>query len=740
MKMTNNKQQIGTLLLCGVMMASCSQEHVMDLPEGRGMSLTVEMGHAEGSTRTYFEQSDKAWNFRFENADQLCVTNQFTGTSGYVFTRQYSNDFNCQAATPTTATSDWFAFYPLFSVAGAGSVVYPPGYKDDPDNDYSGGYMDLTEQAGTRDKISQYYVMSGKMEKAAPGTSRLRFDMKPAVAILHIGNYDGPKKLMVKLDEKTYWDGRLYVVNYTTNCDYVIGGTVYETTILAMQGNGEYYVAVPAGRKLYLTDEYGNNLKTTKDGGLEAGKYYDVNCTPEATNHALQVEMENDRISSLLQSSGLGEWKDGDEVRFCNTQGGDYIFQYHTDVFLASDVRTTSSKSSWFCMYPKGGTSGNGTTMTYEMSGQSGTLKDFAAHYHLMTCQVDNVLGGNIPSKVTVSSQMALLTVENLSGDKSLAIKLADGTYWDGTLSLGQTSAGSYQLLTGRSLTPVIICPAATTGTYYLSVPAVEASLADVAGKELSGSISFVKGNRYTVTLDKESGGDEGGEDITGEDDFSLYLPSTGYDETLRKFNLSEWKSGALARLCNSQTEYTLTCKNKEAFVSNKKIEALSEESPWFVLYPMGTALTPNTWLMDFAGQSGTLQDFASKYNLMFSFLPNVAVMNVPLWATMQSRIAMLEVENNARVAKNLVLRRTDNGRYWDGLIEVTYDQKGGNVTPSYSENKTVICSLAPRSTVYLAIPQGRFSLYDNYGNELYGESQGYIDVLYGEKKSVKIF
>lgn len=736
--MTNNRLWIGALLLGGVIMGSCSQEQEADLPEeGEGMRLTIGIGNGDTCTRSYFEQSDTKWDFKFENKDQLCVTNQFTGPSGYVFTRQYSNDFYCQTATPTASASDWFAFYPLFTVAGAGTVVYPPGYEgEDPDNEYSGGYMDLTRQAGTREKIAQYYVMSGKMEKAVPGTSRLHFDMKPAVAILHIGNYDGAKNLMVKLDKDTYWDGRLYVVDYTSNCNYVVGETVYETTILYMRGNGEYYVAVPAGRKLYLTDEYGNNLKTTKDGGLEAGKYYDVNCTPEQTTHALQVDVENDRITGLLQSSGLRDWNEGDEVRFCNTQGGDFIYRYQTGVFLAADARAASSRASWLCTYPLGASNGSGSTMTYDMSGQSGRMADFAAHYHLMTCQVDNVAGGNIPSKVTVGSQTALLTVENPGGSKILAVKFADGSYWDGTLSMALAPFGTWQLLAGHSVTPVTICQVTSAGTYHLSVPAMEARLADATGKELSESISFAKGNRYTVTLAKEEEGGEG--EITGEDDFSLYLSSAEYDETLRMSGHYGWKSGTKARLYNPDTEYVLTCKDGEAFVSDKRIGALSRKSSWFALYPTGIPSGAGSWLMDFASQSGTLQDFASKYNLMCCLLPDVATMNVPLWATMQSRIAMLEVQNNARWSRSLVLRRTDDGRCWNGLIEVLYDSQGETINPSYSGNRTVICTVPARSTAYIAIPQGVFSLVDEYGNEL--SAGNTVNVLYGQKKSVMIF
>lgn len=716
-----------SLLAGGLLLASCTQEEALVQPGESSMRLTAEVGEAL-PTRSFFELSDIAWGFNFEGFDQVCVTNQTTGPSGHIFTRQFDGVFTSITSAPTETTADWFAFYPLFSVAGAGDLVLPPGMVDE-ENNYSGGYMDLSEQSGTREDISQYYVMSGKMANVPAGTTALHFDMMPAVAILRLGNYDGPKHLMIKLDEDTYWDGRMYVVDYSNNCDFVAGGTVYETTICYLPGNGDYYIAVPAGRKLYLTDEFGNNIKTTKDGGLSAGKFYNVNASPITVAHALDVRVNNDRIVNLLQSNRLSDWQEGDELRFCNTQGGDYEYSYDRamSAFATSNVRAASNRSSWFCVFPKGAS--NGSDIYYNMASQSGGISDFARKYHLMYNQVDNIPGGNIPSQMTVRSQMAMLVVENPSGNKTLALKFADGSYWNGDLTISLGTGGQWDMLLGHSTTPVAICQITSPGTYYLSIPECVGSLCDTNGNSLSTNTNYARGELYTITLGRDT-------QVGGESDFTFYLGTTDFDSRLESIGLNGWREGDEVRLCNLQGgEYILT-QHDGVFLTNAPIEPASVPTAWFALYPRGASLPDGSWVVDFAHQSGTLQDFVSKYNLKYSFMPGWASLNRPAWATLNSKIAMLVVKNQSLSGREIILKETVSGTYWDGLIRVSYTASSASTHVNWADSRAEICYIPAQSTAYLAVPAGKFWLCDSRGNAWLSTP---VDIREGEMKELTL-
>lgn len=714
-------------LLMGALLSSCSQDDGMDAPENGGMRLTATV-QGDSQSRSFFVQSDSAWGFRFESFDRVCVTNQYTGPSGYIFTRGYDGEFVSYTAEPTTQPSDWFAFYPLFSVAGAGELVLPPGYADE-DNEYSGGYMDLKEQSGKREDISNYYVMGGKMSKAPAGTSKLSFEMHPAVAILHLGNYDGPKHLMLKFDDKTYWDGRLYVVDYTTNCDFIAGGTVYQTTICYLPGNGEYYVAVPAGRKFQLTDEFGNNIKTTKAAGLTAGRFYNVNVSPVSASHTLQVSIENDAIIALLQSRNLYNWQNGDQVRFCNTLGGDYEFEYSAEnaAFVSATARPASQRSTWTCLYPTGDS--HNATVRYNMSSQSGSIGDYARKYHLMYNQKDNVAGGIIPLQMTVRSQMALLEIENLSGEKDLSLKLSDGSYWDGTIEVETDANGNTTLSYGVSQSPVLICSVSGNGTYYLSVPSCVAKLYDMDNHELSQSANFARGEKYSITLERESV-------ITGESDFTIYSTPTEWDELLLTYGVAPWAEGSEVRLCNlAGADYTLL-RQRGAFICADNIEAAQVVTSWFALFPRGNAVSESSWDIDLSGQTGLLEDFAGKYNVRYGLMPNYLVDNIPMYGTVSSKVGLLVIWNQGREYRDIVLRETIGGKYWNGHIQVGYSASAATDHAVWENKRAVIGSVAPGKTIYLAVPQGKYRIYDYNMGELLSAP---VDMVYGSMAKVAL-
>ena len=106
----------------------------------------------------------------------------------------------------------------------------------------------------------------------------------------------------------------------------------------------------------------------------------------------------------------------------------------------------------------------------------------------------------------------------------------------------------------------------------------------------------------------------------------------------------------------------------------------------------------------------------------------------LPMWATLGSKVGMLEIRNNSRYDYDIVLRETVNGKYWDGHIRIDYNAASESANVNWSSDGAVICSIRAGETAYLAVPQGRFRIYDKNGDELLARP---VDILYGQMKNV---
>ena len=252
-----------TLLLAlaavATIFTSCSSDITNDNDDsnnGQGKGMTLIANVEQDDTRATFEPNDtygSTWKFTYTDNDQVQVGNNLIGNY-YTFTKSGAN-FSCADAKATNTDATWYAYYP--------------------DTD-----IDLTNQEGTEASAAKFYALAGATTTATTGAEGLTINMKAQAAVLRIVKVDnyGPCDIYLKTK-----DGYVSGLTAKKDQDGFDVKTSKEKVSVFKKNNtdkaGIYYVIVPAGVKIEVWNDT-KLIKTTKDAGLTAGKYYTLTSGP----------------------------------------------------------------------------------------------------------------------------------------------------------------------------------------------------------------------------------------------------------------------------------------------------------------------------------------------------------------------------------------------------------------------------------------------------------------------------
>lgn len=252
-------KKILSFVLAAVALAftACSNDETIETSgngqNNKGMVLVATV--SQQSSRAAIDVNDKSgtWKFTFDDNDNVVVGNNLIGNY-YTFTKSGAN-FSCADAKATNTDATWYAYYP--------------------DTD-----IDLTNQEGTEASAAKFYALAGATTTATTGAEGLTINMKAQAAVLRIVKVDnyGPCDIYLKTK-----DGYVSGLTAKKDQDGFDVKTSKEKVSVFKKNNtdkaGIYYVIVPAGVKIEVWNDT-KLIKTTKDAGLTAGKYYTLTSGP----------------------------------------------------------------------------------------------------------------------------------------------------------------------------------------------------------------------------------------------------------------------------------------------------------------------------------------------------------------------------------------------------------------------------------------------------------------------------
>lgn len=227
-----------------------------DLNNGQGKGMTLIANVEQDDTRATLDPSDTfgKWGFKYTDNDKVSVGNDKIDNY-YTFTNN-GETFSCADAKATNTDATWYAYYPSTTI-------------------------DLTNQDGKADgSAAKLYALAGATETATTGAEDLTINMKAKAAVLRIVKVDnyGPCDIYLKTDGK-YVKG-LKAKKNGAGYDVETSDTKVSVFTKASEDNaGIYYVIVPAGVKIEVWNDT-KLIKTTKDAGLTAGRYYTLTSGP----------------------------------------------------------------------------------------------------------------------------------------------------------------------------------------------------------------------------------------------------------------------------------------------------------------------------------------------------------------------------------------------------------------------------------------------------------------------------
>lgn len=269
-----------TLLLAlaavATIFTSCSSDITNDDNEsnnGQGKGMTLIANVEQDDTRATFDPSATfgTWKFEYTDNDQVSVGNNLI-TDYYTFTKN-GEKFSCADAKATSTAANWYAYYP-------------------------GTTIDLTNQDGKADgSAAKLYALAGVTETATTGADGLTINMKAKAAVLRIVKVDnfGPCDIYLKTADSKFVSG-LKAKKNDAGFDVETSDTKVSVFYKESTGNaGIYYVIVPAGVKISVYNEE-KLIKTTKEAGLSAGKYYTLTSGPTTGTATATINGETKKI------------------------------------------------------------------------------------------------------------------------------------------------------------------------------------------------------------------------------------------------------------------------------------------------------------------------------------------------------------------------------------------------------------------------------------------------------------
>lgn len=229
-------------MLATMVLAACSSDDTTEPAVKRGMVLKANVEDTD--TRATLTDNEGKWKFAFATNDVVKVGNDEV-ESYYTF-KNTGTVFESTDALQTTTPATWCAYFP-------------------------GETIELANQSGDFADVAKNYALAGATASATTGSDGLTVTMKAKVAVLCIvGVKDGDCLDINVQTAEGYVSGLTAAKN---SAGFKVQTSPAKVTLLSKQKAGVYYVVVPAGVKLSVYN--GTKLmKTTKDAGLTAGKYY----------------------------------------------------------------------------------------------------------------------------------------------------------------------------------------------------------------------------------------------------------------------------------------------------------------------------------------------------------------------------------------------------------------------------------------------------------------------------------
>lgn len=250
-------------MLATMVLAACSSDDTTEPVVKRGMVLKANVEDTD--TRATITDTEGKWKFAFATNDLVKVGNDEV-ESYYTFTNN-GTVFASTDALQTTTPSNWYAYFP-------------------------GEKIDLTNQSGDFADVANKYALAGATATATTGSEGLTVTMKAKAAVLRIVGVKKGEKLDISvMTDGKYVSGLKAVKN---SAEFDVKTSPTKVSLLSKSDAGVYYVVVPVGVKLSVYN--GEKLmKTTKEAGLTAGKYYtlktgDVDGEEDATIDGVVVK------------------------------------------------------------------------------------------------------------------------------------------------------------------------------------------------------------------------------------------------------------------------------------------------------------------------------------------------------------------------------------------------------------------------------------------------------------------
>lgn len=250
-------------MLATMVLAACSSDDTTEPVVKRGMVLKANVEDTD--TRATITDNEGKWTFAFAKNDMVKVGND--KVDGYYTFKNNGTIFESTDALQTTKAATWCAFFP-------------------------GETIDLRNQSGKFADVANKYALAGATASATTGSDGLTVTMKAKAAVLCIVGVDKGDCLDINVQTDEGYVSGLVADKKTAGFSVQTSNT--KVSLLSKQGAGVYYVVVPAGEKLSVYN--GTKLmKTTKDVGLTAGKYYtlktgDVDGEEDATIDGVVVK------------------------------------------------------------------------------------------------------------------------------------------------------------------------------------------------------------------------------------------------------------------------------------------------------------------------------------------------------------------------------------------------------------------------------------------------------------------
>lgn len=250
-------------MLATMVLAACSSDDTTEPVVKRGMVLKANVENTD--TRATIDTVGGTWRFAFAMGDEVKVGNN--QVEGYYTFKNNGTEFSSADALQTTKDATWYAYFPDETIS-------------------------LVNQSGDLADVANRYALAGATATPTTGSNGLTVTMKAKAAVLCIVGVTKGESLDINVQTaEGYVSGLTAVKN---SADFRVQTRTAKVTLLSKPDAGVYYVVVPAGVKLSVYN--GEKLmKTTKEAGLTAGKYYtlktgDVDGEEDATIDGVVVK------------------------------------------------------------------------------------------------------------------------------------------------------------------------------------------------------------------------------------------------------------------------------------------------------------------------------------------------------------------------------------------------------------------------------------------------------------------